>query len=457
RGTESPMSLRFRLIGMVCVALVVSLALGAATAWINASRSVRTEMRSALLVGRQTIENAIERLQNSGDPLHDLEDLVASFDGNRHLRVRLIGEGEAITAPIVERPPFGPLPGWFIRLIGVGSTADRVPIVVRGRDDATIVLETDPHNEILEVWNEFTGSLVTPAVFSSLTILLIYVFIGRALRPLAALAVALEQVGDGRYRTRIAGRLGPELARLRDSFNRMAARLADADAENRRLNEQLLTLQEQERSELARDLHDEVSPFLFAINIDATAASRLLNDGRADEARDRVQSIADAVRPMQRQVRSMLGRLRPIGLDEFGLREAIENMIAFWRQRRPEIRYQLAISTECEDPGELVGLTICRIVQESLSNAVRHAGPTLITVSVDREDADVRVEVADDGGGMPEPRRPGYGLVGIGERVKAIGGSLSFSNKPAQGFAVAAVLPCASEQQPACVSVQEEL
>jgi two-component system, NarL family, sensor histidine kinase UhpB len=456
-GTESPVSLRFRLIGMVSVALVVSLALGGATAWINASRSVRTEMRSALLVGRQTIENAIERLQNSRDPLHDLDDLVPSFEGNRHLRVRLIGEGAAIAAPIVERPPFGPLPSWFIRVIGVGSITDRVPIVVGGRGYATIVLETDPHNEILEVWNEFTDSLVTPAVFSSLTILLIYVFIGRALRPLAALAVALERVGDGRYRTRIAGRLAPELARLRDSFNRMAARMADADAENRCLNEQLLTLQEQERSELARDLHDEVSPFLFAINIDAASASRLLNDGRADEARDRIQSIADAVRPMQRQVRSMLGRLRPIGLDEFGLREAIENMIAFWRRRRPEIRYQLAISAECQGLGELMGLTICRIVQESLSNAVRHAGPTLITVSVDREDADVRVEVADDGRGMPEPSRPGYGLVGLGERVKAIGGSLSFSNKPGQGFAVTAVLPCASEQQPACVSVQEEL
>src|SRR5271169_2867223 len=451
------MSLRFRLIGLVCGALVLSLALGGATAWLNASRSVRTEMRSALLVARHTIENAVERLPDAPDPSYALGELVASFEGNRHLRVRFIGEAQAIAAPVVEAPSFGAVPNWFVRVIGVVPVADRVPITVGGRDYGTIVLETDPHNEILEVWNEFADSLVTPAVLSSLTILLIYLFIGRALRPLAALAVALEQVGDGRYRTRIAGRLAPELARLRDSFNRMAARLADADAENRRLNEQLLTLQEQERSELARDLHDEVSPFLFAINIDAVSASRLLNDGRADEARDRVQSIADAVRPMQRQVRSMLGRLRPIGLDEFGLREAIENMIAFWRQRRPEIRYQLAISTECEGLGELVGLTICRIVQESLSNAVRHAGPTLITVSVDREDADVRVEVADDGGGMPEPRRPGYGLVGIGERVKAIGGSLSFSNKPAQGFAVAAVLPCASEQQPACVSVQEEL
>ena len=134
-------------------------------------------------------------------------------------------------------------------------------------------------------------------------------FIGRALRPLDALVAAMAEVGAGRYRTRIGGRLAPELARLRDSFNRMAARLAAADAENRRLNEQLLTLQEQERSDLARDLHDEVSPFLFAISIDAATASRLLGEGHAIEAGDHVQLIAEGVRHMQRQVRSMLSRL----------------------------------------------------------------------------------------------------------------------------------------------------
>lgn len=454
RWTGSPMSLRFRLIGLVCVALVVSLALGCVTAWVNASRSVRTEMHSALVVGRQTIETALERLQDAPDPSRGLDDLVTSFKGNRHLRVRFIGEAEAVAAPVIERPPFGAVPSWFVRVIGVAPVVDRVPIAVGRRDYGTIAIESDPHNEILEVWNEFTDSLVTPAVFSSLTILLIYVFIGGALRPLEALAVALEQVGDGRYRTRIRGRLAPELARLRDSFNRMAAQLAAADAENRRLNEQLLTLQEHERSELARDLHDEVSPFLFAINIDAASASRRLKEGRAVAAAGHVQSISEAVRHMQRQVRSMLGRLRPIGLDEFGLREAIENMIAFWRRRRPEIRFQLAISTGCEGLGELAGRTVCRIVQESLSNAVRHAGPTLITVSIDRQGEEVRVEVADDGRGMREPSRPGYGLVGIGERVRAIGGRLAFSNKPGEGFAVVAVLPSAPGGDAATVSAQ---
>jgi signal transduction histidine kinase len=101
-----------------------------------------------------------------------------------------------------------------------------------------------------------------------------------------------------------------------------------------------------------------------------------------------------------------------------------------------------------------MGKTICRIVQESLSNAVRHADPALITVSIDRQGEAVRVEIADDGRGISERSRPGYGLVGIGERVTAIGGSLSFLNKPSGGFAVAAVLPCSSRQGAANASVQ---
>jgi two-component system, NarL family, sensor histidine kinase UhpB len=437
------MSIRFRLIALVCVVLLVSLAFGGMIAYDNATRSVRTEMRSALLVGRQTVKSAIDRLHNAADPSRDLDDLVTSFTGNRHLRVRFLGEAAAVAAPALEISPFGGMPDWFVRLVGVAPVTEQFPIAIAGRDYGIIAIETDPHNEVLEVWNEFTDSLVSPVVFCGLTVLLIHLLIGRALRPLAGLADALEEVGGGRYRTRISGRLPLELSRLRDSFNRMAARLAEADNENRRLNEQLLSLQEQERRDLARDLHDEVSPFLFAISIDATTASHLLEEGRAIDARDNVQSITDAVRHMQHQVRSMLGRLRPIGLAEFGLREAIENMVGFWRRRRPEIRYEVVVSEECENLGELVGTTICRIVQEALSNAVRHAAPKSITASVDRDhDGRVRVAVADDGAGMEEPNRLGYGLIGIGERVKMLGGRLTLSKIPGGGFAVRAAFPC---------------
>jgi two-component system sensor histidine kinase UhpB len=447
------MSLRSRLIAQICFVLLISLALGGLVGYSNASRSIRIEMRAALQVGRQTIENAIERLQNARDPLRELDDLVASFNGNRHLRVRFSGETPVAAVPAVERSPLGAVPAWFTGVIGVAPQTELIPVTVVGRSYGTILLETDPYNETLEVWNEFTDSLVAPGVFCGLTILLIYVFVGRTLRPLNCLAGALEDVGDGRYRTRISGRLAPELARLRDSFNRMAARLAESDAENRRLNEQLLTLQEQERSELARDLHDEVSPYLFAINVDAATASRLLKEGRTSATVEHVQSIADAVRHMQRQVTHMLGRLRPIGLAEFGLREAIDNLVAFWRRRRPEIHYEVTISRGCEELGDLVDTTICRVVQEALSNAVRHAEPRLVTISVERDHDEVMVIVADDGRGMRESSRLGYGLVGIRERISAVGGRFSFSNMPGEGLAVTAVLPCPASAETVSSSV----
>jgi len=454
------MSLRFRLISLVCAVLLVSLGLGSAVAYSNARRSVRTEMRAALLVGRQTVVNAIERLRNIDDPARDLDRLVASFDGNRHLRVRLNGAASALAAPHAERSVFGRVPDWFLGLIGVASQTERIPVTLDARDYGTILIETDPYNETVEVWNEFADSLVAPAVFCGLTVLLIYVFVGRMLQPLDRLADALAEVGDGRYQTRLGGRLPPELARLRDSFNRMAARLAETDADNRRLNEQLLTLQEQERSDLAGDLHDEVSPFLFAINIDAASAARLLAQDRTIEARDHVQSIAEAVRHIQQQVRRMLGRLRPIGLEELGLPEAIENIVVFWRRRRPEIHYEVAVSAECDDLPELAAATVCRIVQEALSNAVRHADPRLITVAIGRdrntrqERDEIIVEVADDGRGMGEPNRIGYGLLGISERVKAMGGRLTLCNRPAAGFAVMAALPCPRAVERVLASVQ---
>jgi two-component system sensor histidine kinase UhpB len=407
-------------------------------------------MHSALLVGRQTMDITLRRLQNPGNPARDLDDIIASFRGNRHLRVVLVGDAAAAALPVSDQSPFGSVPPWFGRLIGVESVAERVPIAIAGRPYGTVVIETDPHNEILEVWNQLSESLVTLVLFCGFTIVLIYLFTGRALKPLDRLAAALEQVGHGDYRTRVDDHLAPELSRLRDSFNRMAARLAEVASDNRRLNEQLLTLQEQERSDIARDLHDEVSPFLFAINIDAANASRLLAEGRADEVPSHIKSIVGGVRHMQRQVRSMLGRLLPIGLGEFDLADAIGNVVEFWRRRHPEIDYKVSIAGDCEHLDALAETTIYRIVQESLSNAVRHGKPTAIAVAVgrarnhDQSRDEVTIDITDDGQGMQEATRLGYGLLGMNERVRALDGRLTLSNRPSGGFAVAAVLPCSS-------------
>ena len=178
------MSLRFRLIGLVAIALMVSLTFGGIIVCLNASRSVRTEMRSALLVGRQTTENGIRELQGSQDPQRGLDDLVASFKGNRHLRVSLTGSASVSTVPVGDRLLFGAVPDWFMRLVAVEPKTEQVPVTIDDRPFGRIIIETDPHNEILEAWNNVNESVAVLTLFCGLTILLIYMFTGRALRPL---------------------------------------------------------------------------------------------------------------------------------------------------------------------------------------------------------------------------------------------------------------------------------
>lgn len=452
------MSLRFRLSSLVCFVLLISLAFGSVIAYSTAVHSVSAELRAALRVGRRTIEIAIERLRKSADPGADLDQLVNSFAGDRHLRVWRTGPETVLASPFAERAHFGQVPRWFVRIIRPAPSAERIKVAIGGRDFGTIGIETDPYNETLEVWNGFTDSLVAPSVFCALTVFSIYMLIGRTLRPIKRLALAMEAVGHGHYQTRVDGRLPPELSRLRDSFNQMTARLAETDADNRRLNEELLTLQEQERSDLARDLHDEVSPFLFAVNLDAAAAARLLAEGCTRETGEHVQSIIEAVRRVQQQVRHMLGRLRPFGLADLGLEAAIENLVAFWRRRRPDICYRISVSDECEGLPNIIGTTICRIVQEALSNAVRHAEAKRVTVSIEpccdpgHGSEAIRAVVADDGHGMSEHNRKGYGLTGLSERIAALGGCVSFSNRPGNGLAVVAVLPLRQQLAPASLS-----
>ena len=438
------MSLRFRLIALVIVALTAGLAFGGVVTLVTASRSVRAEMRSALVVAQQTADNVIRTIDVSADPRRDLDDLIASFGGNRHLRVWLVGgPGPAEVRPVDDRPPFGSVPSWFARWIGVKREARNIPVMIGGHPFGTVVIQTDPRNEILEVWDELSGSLVLLLVFASATIPLIYLLVGRTLRPLGRLARAMEQVGQGDYAIRLDDRLTPELARLRDSFNLMAARLAATDADNRRLHEQLLTLQEEERNDIARDLHDEIGPFLFAINVDIANLSRLLKEGRAGELAATMQSITEAARHLQRQVRGMLSRLRPIRLAELGLVEAIGGLIEFWRRRYPDIEYRATVAPDSENLGDRLDTTMYRVVQECLSNAVRHGQPRLITVSVRREPSSggIVVDVTDDGTGTEVEPAMGYGLIGMEERVRAVGGRLRFANLPSGGFSVSAVLP----------------
>ncbi len=293
-----------------------------------------------------------------------------------------------------------------------------------------------------EVWSEFRDLATMLAVFCLLASLLVFWTVGRALRPLDRLRAGLSRIGSGDYAPRIAADGPPELAALARGFNSMAARLADAQRRNARLNEHLMTLQEEERADLARDLHDEIGPSLFAVNVTAATIQQLAAAGRTSEIPGQVRAIQDVVVHMQRYVRAILGRLRPVHAVELGLRPAVETLAGFWRARYPSIQFDLNISTDEADLDDAAKEIIYRVVQEGLANAVRHGKPNRIAVAVGTRSGMILVEVADDGRASDALAEPGFGLNGMRERVSARDGTLAIQRGAAgSGWTILASLP----------------
>ena len=433
------MSLRFRLIVSMALILLFSLMLGAIFTWSNATKSVRTEMNAAFLVGGHTLRNATALLPPATDRRALLAQLVSTFDGNRHLRASTLTAGGSVltaSSPAAAKP----VPSWFASMLNVIPLTERYAI--DGSTDS-IVLRTDPQNEIGEVWTDFRDNLGTMFLFSTLILAVAYWIVGRALRPLQNLTEAFAEIGAGDFAIRSNPAGPPELVQLANDFNRMADRLSAAEKRNRRLHDQLLTLQDEERAELARDLHDEVGPFLFSVQVDAAAIARSASSSSISITVEHARSIQDAIRHVQQHVRSILGRLRPSGLGNLGLPQAIENLASFWRRLHPELVIASNIAVPENDLGDVARAAIYRIVQEGLSNAIRHGKPNHVAIRLWAEPDEIRLDIADDGPGLTKPgRSPGFGLIGMRERIAALNGALMVTNRPdGQGVVLQARWP----------------
>lgn len=228
-----------------------------------------------------------------------------------------------------------------------------------------------------------------------------------------------------------------ELALRRD----VERRLREAVAENRELAMAAVSKQEDDRRDLARELHDDLGQYVNAAKIDAVT----LRDGGHDEA---VSASADAIVAsldhMDGVVRDMLHRLRPTGLDELGLSAALEDCIDGWRRRLPDVSFQLAIQPGLEDFDEATNITLYRLVQEGLTNVAKHSHATRVEIGLARTDEgrSVALTMRDNGVGSEPATRPhGLGLLGMRERVDALGGTFDLAQPQARGFAIAARLP----------------
>jgi two-component system, NarL family, sensor histidine kinase UhpB len=424
------MPLKTRLLALFALFLIFTALGGATVLVLNARGAVQAEMVSALelaaALARQSDDFGAERL-------NDL--------GLRHIRAR--GDDDRPAAPPRRRTEDAP--DWFTALIGVAPIELRI---TRSGGGPAVVLSAEPHDEVAEVWDDMVDLALVALALSAAMTAALAAAVDRALRPLTDFERGLNRLaaGDYAFRPGIGG--PPELARLGARIADLADALAAAQRENRRLGARLVAAQDDERRQLARDLHDELGATLFGMKVDAgrIAGQSADRPDIADCAR-RVLAAADHLNQLGR---SVMTRLRPPLLDQLTLSEALTELVDCGRRRQPELRWRLDLQGPLDELPDSAALTVYRLVQEGLTNARRHGEPQEIAVSVAVDPAAgiatpsagiATVQVSDDGRGLAPDAAAGSGLAGLTERVQVLGGALEIAAGADGGAVLTAVLP----------------
>ena len=213
--------------------------------------------------------------------------------------------------------------------------------------------------------------------------------------------------------------------------------LAAALIQNKRLARRNIEVQENERRNLARELHDEFGQSLNAIMIDGVGIRDTTRDD--SDAHKHAQSILRISGQLFSGMRDLLKQLRPLALDELGLQPALEHLVDDWRRRYPKVEWLSEFELEDNQFDEPSNMTIYRFIQEGMTNIVKHSDASLVKLSVnlDGRSSRVTMSVSDNGSIITFPQRSeGIGLLGLRERLESLGGQFESSVNRPTGFKI---------------------
>jgi two-component system sensor histidine kinase UhpB len=448
------LSLRARINLLLALVLTFGLAINIARLVLEAGPRVQAEDQSVIRLAREFIDTIVAGLDEAPDPEARLNQIVHDLNRLRH--VSITRQGEALERSGTAANPDDNAdarspPAWFVTLVHPEMTTVSVPISIKGKP-GSLLITSHPNDEMAEIWDGIVTQLQIGSVIAIVLFLITSMVVNRALAPIAALSEAMTGIESGAYDTRVKPDGPPELAAICEKLNHLATALGAAVDDKRHLAERVVSLQDAERKEIARELHDEFGPYLFALRAHASALSRIADAGgqNIEATRKHGSAILEQVNALQQSNRRVLEKLRPVGLTELGLREALGALLRLWRESHPDIVIETAISQSLGDTGETADLTIYRTIQEALTNVFRHAGATCVNVTVEPTElpwgltrtgrGGALVRVRDNGSGLRPDHKLGFGLTGMRERILALGGSLTIASGD-RGVTVEAVIP----------------
>jgi two-component system, NarL family, sensor histidine kinase UhpB len=443
RSVRAQLLIAFVLIDVVAVLVAGSVVI------LRARMQTRVEMAASMRLADLLVEDAVHLAGQELPAEQFLASLPAQLQSMRHVRFVV---SDAAGSPIAVKSPNraaadnDAAPRWFVALIAPPVETRDVAVTVDGQRIGRVAIIGEPADEIAEVWDNAVAMAAVAIVLNAVMIGLLYVLFGRVLGPLTVLAHGLSDLEHQAYGVRLPLPQARELSAIAEHFNALARALQALRGENLNLNRRLITAQDDERRRTALELHDEVGPCLFGLKANASSiasAAQNLPEQARQSVTERLGDILGIIDHLQAINRSMLDRLRPMALGHVPLQDMLGRMINERAREHPQIAFSLVADGLLRSYGDSIDLTVYRCVQESVTNAIRHAAPKHVTVTVGPIDnaSSLALTVVDDGRGMREPVPEGFGIRGMKERVAGLGGRYDVDSATGHGTRVRIAIP----------------
>jgi two-component system sensor histidine kinase UhpB len=428
------MNLTYRMVLRVSILSLVLLVLAMIVVVHNNRQTVLAEIRSSVRFVQQIVQTHFhaESNRNFAELAQQLEDELSIFNKVHNAEVTLYRAGTEPRVLSRTTSRQGHVsPRWFLNLIGTTPIEHRSTF--KGPDGVAfdMVIRSYPGAEIDQAWGDVWGLFNLLLLFA----LLLNAMVLEVLRPMDLVLTALDKIEHGNYRVRLPLFHLSEWRRVASKFNHMAGVMWHSSELNKALTRRSLTIQEQERRNLAQELHDELGQSMSAIRALSVAIQRSGIDA-IDQIHKSAKRITDVGGGLYDAARQMMRRLRPVVLDELGLVAATAEVVSDWNENHPERNCRFVHHGDFGNLDDQVKINLYRIVQESLTNVAKYAGPCTTEIRLTRlngtisdigqEQTDlssVELVISDDGVGFdPATTTWSLGLSGIRERTEAVRG-----------------------------------
>lgn len=442
---NSRLSLHTR-ISLVLTSLAASLLIVLAGIWLHGARSgIHEEVEAANRVSVQWLSVfAAEMRHVSPEALNDrVLGLLRPLGRVRANDLEVIAANGAVlyASPQPTYKAGRSVPDWFSSALTPKFEPRSIEV-----GSLRLVIRPDASRSLIDAWDDLCWMAAWATTLLAILFMATRHALDRALRPLGQVMLALDSTGAGRFETRLPVFATPELARISRAFNGMADRLVAAVNDNVRLETErevdahLQGRLEAERSAIARELHDELAQGITAVR--ALAGAIIQRSGEQSALLVPAQGIVAVTGEMQEGVRGILHRLHPPTRE--GVAADLARQLAKWQCQHPEIALDSRIDFGHGPVNEQAGHVLTRMVQEGLTNVVRHARATRVELLISRHAGAICVSLADNGIGPASPSHnagSGLGLRGMAERLALLGGELDMISRPGEGFRLVARFP----------------